>query len=189
MFSGHRFNSDATRFASASKFLPTAGAGDLTPISQPIQPRPALCPAPSFFKPGLRSAVRLSGYLVVTLSQTSAAASRLAGPPNSSRRPWHSCSDEPLSTPQDRPGDSRQLVGEGDKATLRLRAFKQRFRPAAQRRVALSDVGQRRARSMDQLSAKVFVSARGLDEYGAQTRTLSTLTRISTVTCPTMTHR
>ena len=38
-------------------------------------------------------------------------------------------------------------------------AFKQRFRPSAQRRVALSDVGQRRARSMDQLSAKVFVSA------------------------------
>ena len=38
-------------------------------------------------------------------------------------------------------------------------AFKRRFRPPAQRRVALSDVGQRRARSVDQLSAKVFVSA------------------------------
>jgi len=38
-------------------------------------------------------------------------------------------------------------------------AFKERLRPSAERRVALGDMGQRRTRSMDQLSAKVAVSA------------------------------
>src|ERR1700678_873628 len=37
-------------------------------------------------------------------------------------------------------------------------AFKQRFRPAAQRRVALSHIGQRGARSMDKLPSQVFVT-------------------------------
>ena len=37
-------------------------------------------------------------------------------------------------------------------------AFEQRLRPSAQRRVALSDIGQRRARSMDQLLAKILVA-------------------------------
>jgi len=32
------------------------------------------------------------------------------------------------------------------------------FRPAAERRVALSDIGQRGARSVDQLPAQVFVA-------------------------------
>ena len=38
-------------------------------------------------------------------------------------------------------------------------AFKQRFRPPAQRRVALSHIGQRRARSMDRLLAEICVAA------------------------------
>src|SRR6202008_1336091 len=57
------------------------------------------------------------------------------------------------------PGDPGQLVGEGDDRGIAMGASKQRFRPPAERRVALSDIGQRRARSMDQLAAKGFVAA------------------------------
>ena len=66
---------------------------------------------------------------------------------------------EPLLSSQHRPGDPGEFVGEGDNRDIAMGAFEQRFRPSAERRGALSDVGQRRARSVDQLFAQVFVTA------------------------------
>ena len=60
--------------------------------------------------------------------------------------------------PQQGPGDPGQLVGEGDNDDIVMGPHHPRFRPSAQRRVALSDIRQRRARSVDQLSAKVAVA-------------------------------
>jgi hypothetical protein len=71
----------------------------------------------------------------------------------------HSCDGEPFSAPQHRPGDSRQLVGEGDNGHVVMSATHKLFRPSAERRVALSHIGQSRTRSMDQLPAEVFVAA------------------------------
>ena len=60
--------------------------------------------------------------------------------------------------PQHCPGDAGQLVGEGDNGDIVMGVSQERFRPSAQRRIALSDIRQRRARSVDQLSAKVAVA-------------------------------
>ena len=106
-----------------------------------------------FFEPGFQSAVQLSDHPVVTLSQTSVAASRLPD-----RRTAYAAPNRSLR-PQDRPGDSGQLVGEGDNGDIAMGAFKQRFRPPTERSVALSHIGQRRAGSMDQLLAERFVAA------------------------------
>src|SRR5271155_2626132 len=69
------------------------------------------------------------------------------------------CDDEPSSAPQHRPGDSRQLVGEGDDRNIAMSPAHQLFCPTAERRVALGHIGQSRTRSMDQLPAQVFVAA------------------------------
>src|SRR6202046_3710600 len=71
----------------------------------------------------------------------------------------HSCDGEPFSAPQHRPGDSCQLVGEGNDGNVAMGATYESLRPSAERRVALSHIGQSRARSMDQLPAQVFVAA------------------------------
>ena len=60
---------------------------------------------------------------------------------------------------QDRPGDPRQLVGEGDDRDIVMGSPHQRFRPSAERRVALRHMGQRGARAVDQLLAQVRVAA------------------------------
>ena len=47
------------------------------------------------------------------------------------------------------------LLAEGDDRNIAMRAAQEPFRPSTQGRVALGNVGQRRARSMDQLPAQV----------------------------------
>jgi hypothetical protein len=47
------------------------------------------------------------------------------------------------------------IIGEGDDRNIAMRAAQEPFRPSTQGRVALGNVGQRRARSMDQLPAQV----------------------------------
>ena len=60
---------------------------------------------------------------------------------------------------QHRPGDPRQLVGQGDDHDIAMGPAHQPFHPPAKRRVALGHIGQSRTRSMDQLPAQVFVAA------------------------------
>jgi hypothetical protein len=60
---------------------------------------------------------------------------------------------------QHRPGDPRQLVGQGDDHDIAMGPAHQPFCPTAKRRVALGHIGQSRTRSMDQLPAQVFVAA------------------------------
>ena len=108
---------------------------------------------------GFRSAVRLSGHLVVTSRKHLLAFGRLICPNARILRRHGRLCGEPLLSAQHRPGDSGKLVGEGDNRNIAMGASQQRFCPSAERRVALSDIGQRRARPVDQLSAKVFVAA------------------------------
>ena len=65
---------------------------------------------------------------------------------------------ETLLSPQHRPGDPGKLVGEGDNSDIAMGASEQPFCPSAERRVALGDIGQRRAGSVDQLSAQISVA-------------------------------
>ena len=60
---------------------------------------------------------------------------------------------------QHRPGDPRQLVGQGDDHDIAMGPAHQPFHPPAKRRLALGHIGQSRTRSMDQLPAQVFVAA------------------------------
>ena len=69
----------------------------------------------------------------------------------------HSCDDEPFSAPQHRPGDPRQLVGEGDDRNIAMSPAHQLFCPTAERGVALGHIGQSRAGSMDQLPARYLL--------------------------------
>src|ERR1700678_400287 len=71
----------------------------------------------------------------------------------------HSCDGEPFSAPQHRPGDPGELVGEGHDRDVAMGAVHEPFGPSSERSVALSYIGQRRARSMNQLLAQVFVAA------------------------------
>src|SRR5580704_15385218 len=60
---------------------------------------------------------------------------------------------------QHRPGDPRQLVGQGDDRDIAMGPPHQLFRPSAERRVTLRDMGQRGARPVDQLFAQILVAA------------------------------
>src|ERR1700678_261554 len=71
----------------------------------------------------------------------------------------HSCDGEPFSAPQHRPGDPGELVGEGHDRDVSMGAVHEPFGPSCERSVALSYIVQRRARSMNQLLAQVFVAA------------------------------
>jgi hypothetical protein len=55
--------------------------------------------------------------------------------------------------------DPRQLVGQGDDHDIAMGPAHQPFHPPAKRRVALRYIGQRGARSMDQLFAQILVAA------------------------------
>jgi hypothetical protein len=59
----------------------------------------------------------------------------------------HSSGGKTLSAPQHRPGDPGQLVGEGDDRDVAMGSAHEALRPSAKRRVALSHIGQRRARA------------------------------------------
>jgi hypothetical protein len=50
-------------------------------------------------------------------------------------------------------------LGEGDDRDIAMSSHHQRFRPSTERGVALRHMGQRRARSVDQLLAQVLVAA------------------------------
>lgn len=71
-----------------------------------------------------------------------------AGPPSLLSRYGPSLR-EALSVSQHRPGDPGELVCESDNGDIVMGASYERFRPPSQRRVPLSYMGQRRARSMD----------------------------------------
>ena len=60
---------------------------------------------------------------------------------------------------QHRPGDPRQLVGQGDDCDIAMGPPHQLFRPSAERRVTLRDMGQSGARPVDQLFAQILVAA------------------------------
>ena len=97
---------------------------------------------------------------MVTLSQTSSIEQRprvLIDQPL--RRHGHSSGGKTLCAPQHRPGDPGQLVGEGHDRDVAMGAAHEALRPSAERSVALRHIGQRRAGSMDQLSAQILVAA------------------------------
>ena len=75
------------------------------------------------------------------------------------RRHGHSSGGKTLSAPQHRPGDPGQLVGEGYDRDVAMGAAHEALRPSAERRVALGHIGQRGARSVDQLLAQILVAA------------------------------
>ena len=58
-----------------------------------------------------------------------------------------------------RPGDPRQLVGQGDDRDIGMGPAHQLFRPSAERRVTLRDMGQRGTCPVNQLFAQIPVAA------------------------------
>ena len=101
----------------------------------------------------------------------------------SSMRPRIPCDVKRFSAPQHRPGDPRQLVGQGDDRDIAMGPAHQLFRPSAERRVALGHIGQRRARSMDQLFAQIFVAALA-DAPSAKSATSSAHKNVETTSPP-----
>ena len=91
----------------------------------------------------------------LTLSQTPLARPALSLRPNEPLRGHvYRLGVKRFPALQYRPGDPRQLVGQGDGRDIAMGPPHQLFRPSAERRVTLRDMGQRGARPVDQLFAQ-----------------------------------
>ena len=137
---------------------PGRGVGD-TRAPGPHKNSSASCAAFNTRLPE-RAVARLSGHLVVTLSQTPLARPALSLRPSEPLR-GHGCRFGVKRFPalQHHPGDPRQLVGQGDDRDIPISPAHQLFRPSAERRGTLGDMGQRGARPVNQLFAQILVAA------------------------------